>query len=56
MKLPQLTLRDLFWLVLVCGVLCAWWVESTGLRGQLREANEKLEEAVKQALERARSY
>jgi hypothetical protein len=27
MKLPQFTLRDLFWLVLVAGCLCAWWAD-----------------------------
>ena len=27
MKLPQLTLRDLFWLVLVASCLCAWWAD-----------------------------
>jgi hypothetical protein len=27
MKLLRLTLRDLFWLVLVGGLGCAWWVE-----------------------------
>jgi hypothetical protein len=27
MKLPRFTLRDLFWLVLVAGMGCAWWVE-----------------------------
>ena len=27
MKLPQLHLRDLFWLVLVVGMGCAWWLE-----------------------------
>lgn len=27
MKLPQLHLRDLFWLVLVVACLCAWWME-----------------------------
>jgi hypothetical protein len=26
MKLPQLTLRDLFWLVLVCAMGCGWLV------------------------------
>src|SRR4051812_10198206 len=25
MKLPQLHIRDLFWLVLVTGMGCAWW-------------------------------
>jgi hypothetical protein len=27
MKLQQLTVRDLLWLVLVCGLICALWVE-----------------------------
>ncbi len=53
MKLPQLTLRDLFWLVLVCALAVGWWVESTGLRRQLREANEKL---VKQIMMRTITY
>jgi len=26
MKLPQLSLRDLFWLVLVAAILCGWFV------------------------------
>jgi hypothetical protein len=29
MKLPQLSLRDLFWLVLVAAILCLSWVERT---------------------------
>jgi hypothetical protein len=24
---PKLTLRDLFWLVLVAAILCAWWLD-----------------------------
>ena len=27
MKLPQLSLRDLFWLVLVCALAVGWWVD-----------------------------
>jgi hypothetical protein len=27
MKLPQLSLRDLFWLVLVCGLAVSPWIE-----------------------------
>jgi len=27
MKLPQLHLRDLFWLVLVCALAAGWWVD-----------------------------
>ena len=35
MKLPQLHLRDLFWLVLVAAVSCAWWVEHVRLTKRL---------------------
>jgi hypothetical protein len=28
MKLPQLTLRDLFWLVLVIALSLGWWLQS----------------------------
>jgi hypothetical protein len=27
MKLPQVSLRDLFWLVLVCAMGCGWWID-----------------------------
>ncbi len=27
MKLPQLALRELFWLVLVCALACGWWLD-----------------------------
>jgi len=27
MKLPRFTLRDLFWLVLVCALAVGWWVD-----------------------------
>jgi hypothetical protein len=27
MKLPQLHLRDLFWLVLICALAAGWWAE-----------------------------
>jgi hypothetical protein len=36
MKLPQLILRDLFWLVLVCALAVGWWVEHSSLRAQLK--------------------
>jgi len=35
MKLPQLTLRDLFWLVLVLGMALGWWLDRGMLAGQL---------------------
>ena len=31
MKLPQLTLRDLFWLVLVCALAVGWWIDRQDL-------------------------
>ena len=45
MKLPQLSLRELFLLVVIAALGCGWWVESARLRRQLREANDKFEEA-----------
>lgn len=27
MKVPHITLRDLFWLVVVCAMGCGWWLE-----------------------------
>ena len=36
----QLTIRDLFWLVLVVGVGCAWWVDK---RASLKHLEEQLE-------------
>lgn len=35
MKLPQLTLRDLFWLVLVCAILCGWWLSRSQLLAEI---------------------
>jgi hypothetical protein len=37
MKLPKLHLRDLFWLVLVCALGCAWWMDRRAIA--LREAS-----------------
>jgi hypothetical protein len=39
MKLPKLHLRDLFWIVLVTGILCAWWLHNraTDLRFETQE-------------------
>ena len=42
MKLPQLTLRDLFWLVLVCALGCAWWVEHRRLQAAWMRADTEL--------------
>ena len=42
MKLPQLTLRDLFWLVLVCATGLAFWVQSRYLASE----NQRLRRAI----------
>jgi hypothetical protein len=41
MKLPQLALRDLFWLVLVCALALGWWLERDSLRSQLKTVQEE---------------
>jgi len=43
MKLPQLTLRDLFWLVLVVGMGLGWWMQHRSLISQLKLAETRLE-------------
>jgi hypothetical protein len=43
MKRLQLTLRDLFWLVLVVGMGCGWWVDRRSLQGQADWSHEKSE-------------
>jgi hypothetical protein len=35
MKLPQVSLRDLFWLVIVCGLAVGWVTEGSGLASVL---------------------
>jgi hypothetical protein len=42
MKLPKLHLRDLFWLVLVVGLGCAWWVD----RQRIADKERRLDEAI----------
>jgi len=51
MKLPQLYLRDLFWLVLVCGILCAWWLD----QARVKEIEAELTERSRQIDERAKA-
>ena len=36
MKLPKLHLRDLFWLVLVVALGCAWWLERERQTSELK--------------------
>jgi hypothetical protein len=36
MKLPQLSLRELFLLVVIAAVSCGWWVDRSALRAELK--------------------
>jgi hypothetical protein len=45
MKLPQLHLRDLFWLVLVCALAAGWWADRMPLAAQLRELQQRADRA-----------
>jgi hypothetical protein len=43
MKLPQLSLRELFLLVLIAAMACGWWVDHqshVGLRGDMQAIQE----------------
>jgi hypothetical protein len=44
MKLPQLALRDLFWLVLVAAIGCGWWIERQSLSGDVKRLHELADE------------
>jgi len=44
MKLPQLSLRDLFWLVTVVALLCGWWMQ----QGRIAETRREKAEAEEQ--------
>jgi hypothetical protein len=41
MKLPQLSLRDLFWLVALVAMGCGWWVEHRRLSDQIEALRPK---------------
>ena len=47
-KLPQLMLRDLFWLVLVCAMGLGWWLTILN-RAQLVEESERRAEEQQRA-------
>jgi hypothetical protein len=38
--LPQLTLRDLFWLVALVAMGCGWWVEHSLLCNRMEKVKE----------------
>jgi hypothetical protein len=42
MKLPQFTLRDLFWLVLVCALAVGWGMEHARFVKTMNRAEERL--------------
>ena len=42
MKLPQLTLRDLFWLVALVAMGCGWWASELRWRGYARSQQQEL--------------
>jgi hypothetical protein len=39
---PQLTIRDLFWLVLVAALVTAWWLDRRTLRQQIEKLSTDL--------------
>jgi hypothetical protein len=47
-KLPQLTLRDLFWLVALVAMGCGWWVDK---EVQAQRHEREVEEVVKEIVE-----
>ena len=50
MKLPQLSLRDVFWLVAFVAMGCGWWVRERALRNELvRKSNELMAERQRHA-------
>ena len=55
MKLPQFTLRDLFWLVLVCALAVGWWMQSREL-ARLRVENGDLHEYEERSAALFRGY
>ncbi len=46
--LPRFTLRDLFWLVLICALAVGWWRDSASLRTELERF--RLEHAIQYLL------
>jgi hypothetical protein len=42
MKLPQLSLRDLFWLVLVAAMGLGWWLRDGKLKAEIEQLSDQL--------------
>ena len=54
MKRPQVSLRDLFWLVLVSASLCGWWMPQ-GRIAEARRERDRAEQDTREA-ERISAY
>jgi hypothetical protein len=50
MRLPQLTLRDLFWLVALAALGCAWWVDHFQM-DSARKADFKFRQVERELME-----
>lgn len=46
MKLPQLSLRDLFWLVALMAMGCGWWLDHQGLVASYKALQEFYETPI----------
>jgi len=55
MKLPQFTLRDLFWLILVCALAAGWLMQRRDL-AKLRAENTTLRESDERSAAMFRGY
>lgn len=55
MKLPQLSLRELFLLVALVAMGCGWWVERQGLIERVRLADKRVNDAELEAFWYAQS-
>ena len=48
----KLSLRDLFWLVLVAAVFCAWWVDRSHLKSQMHDLSDSVRRLEETAAKR----
>lgn len=56
MKLPQLSLRELFLLVALAAVGCGWWVDRLGLQANLQSEQSRNTQLSKDFLEVLRGW
>jgi hypothetical protein len=55
MKLPKLSLRDLFWLVLVCALALGWWLDRERLIDSNLRSNAKYRTTIQTLQDMARA-